>query len=434
MSLDLSSEAGFHKNICGERGAVALADFVRSNDTLQTLRLGNVGGLGLKTLALNGLRHSQSIRVLDLRLNHIGDEAIGSVLVPLGNSLIEELNLQRNLLTDLSTPAIVSLLETSSTLRSLDLSWNSFSKPFSSSLMASLEKQITLEHLFLDGNVKLGAQKGLNPIFAGLVNNKSMKTLSVAKCHLKDCNLLARLVKQTTVLQKLVLNNNLIGDDDCTSLATSLASNQSLVHLDLSCNSIGDKAGMVLATSLDSNSNLRELLLKDNKLTDETANMMLDVVRKQNSTLSRLTMQLNGISMKIWFSIEEALRNNKANVRAAKIISYHREVEVLQKEERELRERVQLIQKQLFRQSPEQAFAEVKRASDGLGGFKEEEANKVNVQHIYSHQTFPEHLKWSPADEEHEGGERRHLGQSPIPNQGVERRTRTDRVGISTPL
>ena len=376
-SLNLSTDTGFKKNVLGERGAEALAAVLKERNTLRTLRMGNVGGNGLATLALHGLHSTKSVRVLDLRMNHIGDEAIYDVLAPLQDSLIEELDLSRNDLTDTSTTAILGLIETSKSLRSLDLSWNSLGKPFTSSLSKVLEASTTLESLCLDGNSQLGAQKGANPIFEGLLKNSRLRSLSLAKCNIKDCTLIGRLLKNSQSMQELNLSNNHIVDDGCVSIARALETNPALTRLDLSYNSIGDEGGLKLATCLKSNKCLQELFLKDNRITNATAEQLLELVRQKNSTLSRLSMQLNGISLKLTSAIEEALRHNKANVRAAKILSYHREVEALQNEERNIREAVQAIQKELVFQSPEMAYEEVRKATAGLEGFKANEENKV---------------------------------------------------------
>lgn len=97
-SLDLSSDRGFKANTLGVEGARALGRLLQRGSTLaeeeptvngthndpslskppqlSELRLGAVGHLGLNELANNGLRGNTTLKLLDLRNNHIPDRCM----------------------------------------------------------------------------------------------------------------------------------------------------------------------------------------------------------------------------------------------------------------------------------------------------------------------------------------------------------------------
>lgn len=128
IELSLSSDAGFCKNVLGDKGGEALMVALPLAPKLTSLSIGNVGVLGLAAATFGSAAH---VAQLDLRQNHIGDELIAEILSPLHQSqALTSLCLNRNCLSDASTSQLLGLISSCRFLRHIDLSHNQLGRNF----------------------------------------------------------------------------------------------------------------------------------------------------------------------------------------------------------------------------------------------------------------------------------------------------------------
>ncbi len=101
---------------------------------------------------------------------------------------------------------------------------------------------------------------------------------------------LARLLSRTRTLTKLVLKQNLLGDEAIRMISRGLSANDTLTHLDLSHNRIGDAGARQLAHVLRVHPVLLHLDLSNNVITEEgaaaLAEALVDAVSLQSFSLS----------------------------------------------------------------------------------------------------------------------------------------------------
>ena len=100
--------------------------------------------------------------------------------------------------------------------------------------------------------------------------------------------LLASLVKSSTVILRLILSSNLLGDDGAIVVSKGLKNNSTLQELDLYNNGIGVAGARAIASVLSSTT-LKRIVLSRNSLKDEGASAIGKSL-KTNSTLETLEL------------------------------------------------------------------------------------------------------------------------------------------------
>ena len=309
-TLDLRS------NNIGIKGGIALFDTLKSNTSIirkikvshsnlwdvtnnQTLKVldlshNKLGDEDVAEIAA-GLAHNTSLETLDLSWNNIGQEGWNVLFDTIkSNTSIRKLKLNRNNLKNVTN--IGQLLD-NQTLKELDLSKNNLGDEDVAEIAAGLAHNTSLETLELSEN-NIGIKGGI-ALFDALKNNTSIRKLKLSANHLWN-------MTNNQTLKELDLSKNNLGDEDAAKIAAGLAHNTSLETLDLSENNIGIKGGIALFDALKSNTSIRKLKLNRNNLKSVTnIGQVLD-----NQTLRELDLSKNNLGDEDVAEIAAGLAHN----------------------------------------------------------------------------------------------------------------------------
>ena len=318
-----------------------LADSLMVNKTVNDLMfLGNAWGNDAVRILAGYMKRSESLSSLSLNCSDIGDagaKALAAVLWT--NNSLNSLNLCNN--PGIGNPSVMSLckvLKVNTTLCSLDLSGTGISdagvlslvevlKTNTSSLTSLLLSDIKISHQSLKSiaevlrvNSTLKDLKfkgntvgvgGTKLIAESLKANTTLKLLSLSRNNIKaKCGrLFSDSLKVNGTLESLTLAKNALGSRGAQLLSDGLRVNTSLRHLDLSWNSIGSEGAESIAETIRVNASLTSLKLQGNNIGDPGANKVSEAL-KVNVSLEDLDLSGNAIGAAGAESIAEALKNN----------------------------------------------------------------------------------------------------------------------------
>uniref|UniRef100_A0A7S1V8F8 Protein kinase domain-containing protein n=1 Tax=Sexangularia sp. CB-2014 TaxID=1486929 RepID=A0A7S1V8F8_9EUKA len=216
---------GLSDNPIGEAGILAIADLLQVNHTLRELALSGVrvGERSMGRLAA-ALAANATVTQLDLGWNHLSTRSITSLSSLLSNTTcaITTLDLVGNALHGESARVLATALETSTSLRSLNLTCTELTEADVYPLATALAVNTTLQTLNLMGN-NLGVQGG---------------------------RLLAVVLEVNTSLVELFLVSTGQTTDSASAFARSLDVNETLATLDLDRNAVDDATLTAIATTL----------------------------------------------------------------------------------------------------------------------------------------------------------------------------------------
>ncbi|XP_077321225.1 NACHT, LRR and PYD domains-containing protein 3-like [Lithobates pipiens] len=125
----------------------------------------------------SGIRNNQALRTLSLSDNNLEGPPFIDMMEALPTSRIEELHLDRNQLTDSSCPHLASGIRNNQTLRILNLSGNNLKGPHFRDLMAALPTS-RIEELQLDKNNL--TDSSCPHLASGIRNIQTLKTLNLS--------------------------------------------------------------------------------------------------------------------------------------------------------------------------------------------------------------------------------------------------------------
>ncbi|XP_077321214.1 NACHT, LRR and PYD domains-containing protein 3-like isoform X1 [Lithobates pipiens] len=312
-----------------------LASGIRNNQTLRTLDLAENNLEGphfrdlmealttsrIEELLLNnnhltdsscphlasGIRNNQSLRRLDLEENNLEGPNFRDLMVALTTSRIEDLQLDRNQLTDSSCPHVASGIRNNQTLRILSLSYNNLEGPHFSDLMAALTTS-RIEELRLV-NTHL-TDSSCPHLTSGIRNNQTMRTLNLSYNNLDGCNFSDLMEALTTSrIEELHLYNNGLTDSSCPHLAIGIRNNQTMRTLDLSHNNLQGPHFRDLMEALTT-SQIEKLHLGRNQLTDTFCPHLASGIRN-TKTLRTLNLSRNNLEGPHFSDLTAALTTSR---------------------------------------------------------------------------------------------------------------------------
>ena len=259
---NMVDSGGMFTNI-SDAGAVALAQALHHNSTLEWLDLSNnsVSDAGAVALA-QALHHNSTLEWLDLSNNSVSDAGAVALAQALHhNSTLVWLYLFNNSVSDAGAVALAQALHHNSTLEWLDLSNNSVSDAGAVALAQALHHNSTLEWLDLSNNSVSDA--GAVALAQALHHNSTLVWLYLFNNSVSDAGAvaLAQALHHNSTLWWLDLSNNSISDAGAVAVAQALHHNSTLERLDLSNNSISDAGAVALAQALHHNSTLERRLV-----------------------------------------------------------------------------------------------------------------------------------------------------------------------------
>ena len=242
--LKCIEEMHFQGNNLGAKGAVALADGLKSCSNLKVLNLStnNIDAEGAVALA-DGLKSCSNLKVLNLSTNNIDAEGAVALADGLKScSILRNLYLPTNNIGAEGAVALADGLKSCSNLRILDLTTNNIGAEGAVALADGLKSCSNLRALVLSAN-NIGA-KGAVALADGLKSCSNLLDLDLTTNNIgvEGAVALADGLKSCSNLRLLDLTSNNIGAEGAVALADGLKSCSNLQHLDLSANNIGAEA------------------------------------------------------------------------------------------------------------------------------------------------------------------------------------------------
>ena len=316
-----SSRLSFH-SLTSEASSIFMEDIINTGIPMVTVA---IAGHDLSQEKAKGLAFviEQNSCILEL---HIGKTHLkGPDMGPLFQSLqftsgLRVLDLRLNSLGNLGASYIASALQTNRTLRQLNLSSTGIETDGCKLLAESLRYNTTLAELdlsFLD----IG-DGGCMVLGSALKQNRALKKLRLRSDNISwiGAGFLIEGIEVSKVLTELDLSRNFIGDDGaeiltrhlgdnsslkelnlencgftsvgCSMLSDLILTNKSIKHLDLSTNFIGDQGILKLSNALERNKTIRTLGMNMCGITNDGFAKLLDIL-EANPTLILLKLCYN---------------------------------------------------------------------------------------------------------------------------------------------
>ena len=252
------------------------------------LRRNGINNTGAVALA-QALHHNSTLEWLYLSNNSISDAGAVALAQALHhNSTLKKLDLSNNSISDAGAVALAQALHHNSTLKGLDLSNNSISDAGAVALAQALHH---LEKLYLSNNSISDA--GAVALEHALHHNSTLKELHLSNDSISDAGAvaLAQTLHHNSTLERLDLSYNSISDAGAVALAQALHHNSTLKVLDLSSNNrISDAGAVALAQALHHNSTLKMLNLFGNNAIGEESTHQLVQTLTVNTSISSLRL------------------------------------------------------------------------------------------------------------------------------------------------
>uniref|UniRef100_A0A5K3FFH2 Ubiquitin-like domain-containing protein n=1 Tax=Mesocestoides corti TaxID=53468 RepID=A0A5K3FFH2_MESCO len=256
------SETELYIQECSKRELIPIGCYVRNiNSETLPLSYSNIGPDDFRPLSLS-LRRNQTITVLNLNHNWLGDESIPLLCQVISeNPNLVELKLADNQLSGKLAERFFDSLALATNLVTLDLSENQFDDAAATYIADLLSTSTTLTVLNISRN-RLGENSALH-IGRGLADSESLSELDISWNHIccsgKPMKQFARGLGLSK-LTKLNYSFNGIGPSlGCKELVLGLKNSQFLEELDLSDNRISPQGCVILSKALATNKNLKKI-------------------------------------------------------------------------------------------------------------------------------------------------------------------------------
>ena len=299
--LDIASKVHFHT----ERNSIWLVDYLAA--VLKCNTQVNTPSAYLSMLSENikkelkgNLRPISTIKVLDLRSNHLSDCIADDIELILSYNQLEELYLGDNNLHDKGLCKIAEALQSNSILRVLDISSNgNISDEVVYNIATALANKTKLEKLYLNRN-ELKAD-GIVKIGNKLCTN-SLKILNVSH-NLSDstaASTIQGILRLNTHLEELHLGGNILRQG-ITVVSVGLTNTTTLKVFDISNNDIGSEAADDIAFVVSKQVKLEKLILDGNNLQDGL--IVITKALKCYSALKVVDISSNNVSATIFDKI-----------------------------------------------------------------------------------------------------------------------------------
>ncbi|KAM4772416.1 leucine-rich repeat-containing protein 34 [Rhinophrynus dorsalis] len=262
----------------------------------------------------NVLSQSSLITNLDLRYNSISDNGAAHVADFLqNNSSLFYLNLMGNDIGTDGAESIAKALHRNETLLSLRMTGNKIGNKGGMFFAAMLQINSTLQEIDL-GDCDLGIQS-LVAFATVLLKNRWIKSINLNRplfCVLQEDTTvhLSRMLKVNSTLQELHLSKHEMTDFGVERLCEALHENFTLKYLDISCNKITRDGVKHLAELLKTNKTLEILDLSSNRMEDDGAIYLAEAIYLDNRSLKALSVVSNNISGKGLKALAASIKAN----------------------------------------------------------------------------------------------------------------------------
>ena len=252
----------------------------------------------------------KALKVLDLGYNNINKEAAVQLATALNcNNVLEQLWLRGNVLGADGAAVILSSLQNITTLRVLDLSYNSINSRSANGIAAVINSNHFLEQLWLDGNMLMTT--GVVIIASALKKHSNLTLLSLSNNEITEdaADQISAIVNSNNLLGGLLLSNNQLQFTHLSEITKPYCEIHFLHILELSNNFINAIAADELAVTLSTCVCLKELYLGNNNLGTTGGVKILQAV-KNIPILQVLSLNNNNITTEAASEICNAVNTN----------------------------------------------------------------------------------------------------------------------------
>lgn len=277
----------------GEK-AKCLASVIEQNSCILELHMGktHLKGPDMEPI-FQSLQFTSGLRVLDLRLNSVGNHGASFIAAALQtNRTLRQLNLSSTGIEMEGCKHLAESLRYNTTLAELDLSFLDIGDSGCMALGGALKQNRALQKLRLrSDNI---SWIGAGFLIEGIEVSRVLTELDLSRNFIGDdgAEILARHLGDNSSLKELNLENCGFTSVGCSMLSDMVLTNKSIVHLDLSTNFIGDQGVLKLSNALERNKSIRTLGLNLCGITNDGFAKLLDIL-EANPTLTLLKLCYN---------------------------------------------------------------------------------------------------------------------------------------------
>ena len=272
------------------------------------------------TIALKLYQSGTPLLDLYLGSNSIGDEGMEAIANSLGaHPELRQLYLGANAFKEVGTEAICNVLPELINLETLSLGAACFGNDQATSLATSLISMSTtvLKCLYLNSTGL--TDEGILSLSVALTSGKfHLQTLHLGENQFgaDGVKALAEYVENDESLQQLFLSDNPVDLEGMEALGEALCVNKTLALLSLGNCRITDECVKPLIAALSVNERLQSLHLWKNKLTETTAELLMEILKRHNNSLTDI--QLFGNEIEDFEDMQEAIREMLAQNKGLK--------------------------------------------------------------------------------------------------------------------
>ena len=274
--------------------AIALSDVIKEQESILELHIGktHIRGPDMSHIC-SALAENYNVRVMDLRLNNIGNEGAVHLANALAkNKTLCQLNLSSTGIDAEGCNAIAEALKTNISLVDLDLSFLDIGDDGCVSIRDMLKQNRCLKKLRLRSTNLSWLGCGL--LLEGIEIGKEIVELDLSRNFIGDAgaDMFLRHMKDDSSLRDINLENCGITTAGCSIMSDVILTNKSVRHLDLSVNFIGDQGIVRLSNALERNRHIKTLGLNMCGISNDGFSRLLDVLAS-NTTLTLVKLCYN---------------------------------------------------------------------------------------------------------------------------------------------
>ncbi|KAJ4454186.1 putative TKL/IRAK protein kinase [Paratrimastix pyriformis] len=259
-------------NRLGPMGALLLARGLRGNGVLTSLGLrhNNIGPNGASAIA--ELLMDPSCTIVDVQFKGNAIQSLGALHIAKAiklNTSLKVLELQANGLGPSAVIALADALRSNHSIRALNFNENEIGDEGCAVISRLLLENATITTVGLASNSIFAP--GAVALSEALLRSTSMIGLDLGRNQVgnQGAIAIANAIRHNETLTSLDLSNNFILSAGSCALADMIASNKALRHLDLGANQARNAGASAWGHALTLNGTLTRLCLTDNMITDE---------------------------------------------------------------------------------------------------------------------------------------------------------------------
>ncbi|WAR26961.1 NLRC3-like protein [Mya arenaria] len=274
--------------------AIALSDVIREQESILELHIGktHIRGNDMSHISA-ALADNFNVRVLDLRLNNIGNQGASHLANALAqNKTLRQLNLSSTGIDSDGCKSLAEGLRTNTSLIDLDLSFLDIGDDGCVALRDMLKQNRCLKKLRLRSASITWL--GCGVLLEGIEQGKVITEVDLSRNFIGDAgaDMFLRHLKDDSSLREVNLENCGITSAGCSIVSDVILTNKSIRHLDLSVNFIGDQGIMKLSNALDRNRHIKTLGLNMCGISNDGFSKLLDIL-ESNATLTLVKLCYN---------------------------------------------------------------------------------------------------------------------------------------------